>query len=126
MSDQKNAVDLLQGLLDEQHGRGLRKGYEQALSEVLAFIQAKLAPSDGLIPADHHGHDDDASPPTLLEMQPPSIRKAMNYLREHPGTTAHVAALHVRNKNAFYTLVRLGLADKRGSQFFAKDASDGR
>ena len=128
MSEKVDAAALLQGLLDEQYGKGFREGYSEALGSVLDFVKAKLTPGGGLVRvagsflADHPGDENDADPPGILDCQPPHVREALEYVERHPGVTAHEARETIRNKSALYTLARLGLVEKRGAQFFPKNA----
>jgi hypothetical protein len=119
MTDQANVTELLRKLLDERYEAGVQEGYARALSEIEDFVKGRLPP-DGEVLADHPGDANDAGPPGIIDCQPRYLRRAYEYLVEHPGVTAHFS--EIKNKNAFYTLVRLGLAEKRGSQFFVKGA----
>lgn len=136
----ESAQEIIQRLLDERYeaGRdagydeGLKTGYEKAMFEMQDFVEAQLAPSSKLELADHPGDENDgASAPaqngeamsttTGITSHAPYLRKAFTYLCENPGTTAHQARRTIGHKGAFYQLAKLGLAEKRGAQFFPRD-----
>jgi hypothetical protein len=143
MSDQVNASELLQQLMDDRYSAGyatgnsvgyiagFEAGYAQALDELADVIKTKMPPGEQVEPgvgsslANHPGDendgeaDDEAKPPMIVSVQP-NLKRALEYLKQHPGMTAHEARDVVRNRNAFRMLHRLGLAEKRGPKFFPK------
>jgi hypothetical protein len=60
--------------------------------------------------------------PALTERQ----RRALAYLRDHPGVTARSARkTREASGNVLYDLVKLGHAEKRGSSFYPRNAAGG-
>jgi hypothetical protein len=148
MSNQVNVADLLQNLLDDRYADGYatgnetgyaagrEAGYAQAMCEIRDMVLARLngsieqagpsPASTGAGLADHPGDEndteaDEAEPPMIVGLQP-NFRRALEYLKQHPGATSHEARDVVRNRNAFRALHLLGLVEKRGAQFFPKNA----
>lgn len=138
----ESAQEILQRLLDERYEAGREAGYEQALAELMNVVKGMM--SGGIVEmvegsflkqpervlADHPGDENDSSddddPPSLIDCQAPYLQKAFRHLCAHPGSTAHEAGEKLGSKGAFYTLAELGLAEKRGPQFYAKEEADGR
>jgi hypothetical protein len=128
MSDQVNASELLQRLLDERFEAGREAGYEQALGEILDAVKAKMTPGgqvwrqvSGSTLTDDPDDENDADPEDDPPLQPHQ-RRALEYVERHPGVTRHQAAPDLGNRNVLYELARLGFVEKRGPQFFPKNA----
>lgn len=108
------------------HARGYRDGYKEAVAKVASLI----ADADAAERGDESGPTVAPEPEPIIVEAPasavtvsPGLQRALDYVRDHPGTTSKEVYRHVKNNAALYKLAKRGLIEKRGSQFYPKDAS---
>ena len=118
MEDQ--LVEQIRSAMQQSYDEGFKDGWvaatHQLMNHILAFLERQEPAQPEPVVAPQNGGAD--KPPAVSSLQP-HLRAAHSYLREHPGVRAHQARGIIRNRNAFSLLVRLGLAEKRGAQFYA-------
>jgi hypothetical protein len=131
--DQGRSHGYKEGRAHDGWTEGRAAGYDQAVREMLAFMKDKMtrletAAETALEAASETDPEPESEPDpeTVSEIdplrsyidQPRWLRKALQYVRDHPGVTAHAARTALGNHSALYRLAELGLAEKRGVQFF--------